>query len=66
MLQTHHIFVQYSVIQKYQHCSCLLKFLLSVAMPPADGAKVMKIGELPNTIPDYLFTKFPLAVILYQ
>jgi len=37
-----------------------------VAMPPADGAKVMKIGELPNTIPDYLFTKFPLAVILYQ
>ena len=34
--------------------------------PPADGAKVMKIGELPNTIPDYLFTKFPLAVILYQ
>ena len=37
-----------------------------VAIPPADGAKVMKIGELPNTIPDYLFTKFPLAVVLYQ
>ena len=36
------------------------------AMPPADGAKVMKIGDLPNTIPDYLFTKFPLAVLLYQ
>ena len=37
-----------------------------VAIPSADGAKVMKIGELPNTIPDYLFTKFPLAVVLYQ
>lgn len=37
-----------------------------VAIPPADGAKVMKIGELPNNIPVYLFTKSPLAVILYQ
>ena len=37
-----------------------------VAIPPADGAKVMKICELPNIIPDYLFTKFPLAFILYQ